>query len=382
VLNYDEQSNDWNYKSKPTENFSIEQNIERLSARYTEHPEFTIREDVQADFENTKLRLSNPRSTQNTILSGLLTPPPERNNSNSKLKNQEDDEVIELLDNIDCKYWKEFESWKKLIMAINSTFTDKKEAQQLSIYYSKKAVELLKYDNYDEEAVLKLLEAPHDKVSIGTICYYSKLSNTENFYKIKAKYQVDFENSDLDIAKTYIKLISDNIKIVDKTVYIYEGRLWAVDEDKKKLQKNIVTTLLDFYDKCNSRYIGLIKNTENSDSKYENYIKTLKQILFDLLSVPSAPPLSGLSFFVSLGFSSAGLSSSSASMMLPASSTRMSPRPPPFFSSGFLSLSDSPGLSFFCSSVKEPSSSSFTSMSVLSSMPTFKLNNPSICRYF
>ena len=211
---------------------------------------------------------------------GLLTPPPTPQPS---INNNDNAETIEILDNIDCKYWSDFESWKKLIMTINSVFDNKKTAEELAIFYSKKTTN----DNYDEEVVLKLLEAEHNKLSIGTICYYSKLSNKDNFYKIKAKYHVVFDNTDYEIAQTYIKLIGDNIKITDNTAYIYEGRLWAVDPDKKKIQRNIVRTLLDFYEKCNARYSGLLKHTETGDANYDKYAKKLKQILELLVSIKS-----------------------------------------------------------------------------------------------
>jgi len=271
----DAKQNYWDVKNTKNNNTTLTfDQVMALSVRNKNAPNITFTNVKPAHKEAVmwgKRRLEKRKTT---------TPPPDQNNNNKDIKN-DNAEIIEILDNIDSKYWSDFESWKKLIMAINSVFDNKKTAEELAIFYSKKTTN----DNYDQEAVLKLLEAEHSKITIGTICYYSKLSNKDNFYKIKAKYHVVFDNTDYEIAQTYIKLIGDNIKITDNTPYIYEGRLWVMDQDKKKIQRNIVRTLLEFYEKCNARYSGLLKHTETGDANYDKYTKTLKQILELLVSI-------------------------------------------------------------------------------------------------
>lgn len=235
---------------------------------YILHIKDIHKEDIENHFKQT-----------NQTNTGLLTPPPEQNKI---INNNYDNELTDILDNIDIKYWSSFDSWKQLILSI-STIDDKKEATELALKYSKKTTN----DNYDEEAVLKLLEVTTDKITKATIYYYSKLSNKDNFYKIKAKYQINFDITDYSIAETYIKLIGDNIKICNKIPYIYEGRLWSADTDKKKIQRNIVKTLLEFYEKCNSRYMGLLKNINTDDDRYDKYTKTLNKINDILFSIKS-----------------------------------------------------------------------------------------------
>ena len=54
-------SGNWEIEEK--NNFVVEQNIERMSARFTEHPEFAMKESVETEFEETKLTLNQRQKT-------------------------------------------------------------------------------------------------------------------------------------------------------------------------------------------------------------------------------------------------------------------------------------------------------------------------------
>lgn len=97
---------------------------------------------------------------------------------------QDHNKNIEFLDIINETYWTEFDSWKRLIMAISATFLDKNEAEKLALHFSAKST-----GNFDEEAVLKLLETEPKTVSVGTIRYYAKKSDEVAFAEINAKYK-------------------------------------------------------------------------------------------------------------------------------------------------------------------------------------------------
>ena len=108
----------------------------------------------------------------------------------------DNNETTDLLDIIKNEYCgTESDSWKRLVLAIKSCF-DYEVAKKIATHYSKKTTK----NNYDKEAVLKLLEASPHSVKIGTIRYYSKLSNKDKFYEVKAKYHMDFETTDYTIA--------------------------------------------------------------------------------------------------------------------------------------------------------------------------------------
>ena len=65
IISYVEVKKEWSLEAKPIASFSTEKNIEKLSARYTEHPEFTIKDHVKADFEKAKETLSKNQTNSN-----------------------------------------------------------------------------------------------------------------------------------------------------------------------------------------------------------------------------------------------------------------------------------------------------------------------------
>jgi hypothetical protein len=151
------------------------------------------------------------------------------------------EEQIEILDNIDYKYWSEYSTWRDLVWAIKNTFGD--SSFEIAKQYSQKT----ESGNYDEDALLKKLDECNDpRISWGTIAFYSKQSNLKKYEKIISKYKKiqdqelkkagkellikaieekkeeekkqnedDFEKMKIDFEKTHCK-------IVNKTIYISE----------------------------------------------------------------------------------------------------------------------------------------------------------------
>ena len=62
IINYSASNNGWSIEKQPLENFSTEQNILKLSARYKNHPSFPLKEDLLEDFELTKSTLTQVRN--------------------------------------------------------------------------------------------------------------------------------------------------------------------------------------------------------------------------------------------------------------------------------------------------------------------------------
>ena len=89
-------------------------------------------------------------------------------------------EQKEIIDNIDIKYINNYQSWLKIIWALYNQFN----SYHICDYVSKKATE--KYKGIKD--IIKHLQ--NDKkhlLTFGTICYYSKVSNQENYIKIDGK---------------------------------------------------------------------------------------------------------------------------------------------------------------------------------------------------
>ena len=149
----------------------------------------------------------------------------------------EHNKSIEFLDIINESYWTEFDSWKRLIMAISATFLDKNEAEKLALHFSAKST-----GNFDEQAVLKLLETEPKTVSVGTIRYYAKKSDEVAFADINAKYKllkkepktIDTEgkkiaNNDLEASTLIYNEIKNKIVFSGGVLYCKTKHVWIAD---------------------------------------------------------------------------------------------------------------------------------------------------------
>jgi len=225
IISYKESKREWSLETKPLASFSTEKNMEKLSARYTNHPEFTIKDHVKADFERAKDNLDKKESA-------ILTPP----STPSPCENI-NDEQIEILDNINNKYWSEYSTWRDLIWAIKNTFSES------SFEIAKKYSQKTNTNNYDEDALINKLEECNDtRISWGTIAFYSKESNLKNYEKIISKYKKikddelkkigkemlmkSFEeqkkNNENEFEEMKIEFEKTHAKIINKTIYISE----------------------------------------------------------------------------------------------------------------------------------------------------------------
>ena len=141
---------------------------------------------------------------------------PQQNTNNPD--NIEHNKNIEFLDIIDPKYWTEFDSWKRLVMAIKITFPDENEAQKLALHFSAKST-----NNFDEESVINLLETDPTSLTCGTIRYYAKKSDEVAFADINTKYKLLKKKDSKD---NFNELKEDfeltHAKIINKALYIHE----------------------------------------------------------------------------------------------------------------------------------------------------------------
>ena len=243
---------DWELTTNPIEQFSIEKHFLKLSTRYTDNPEFTFKDVAWGDIQRENYKKSSGKKSTNkdstkskeaSADSGYDTPVLDE----EKL-NIEQEEGLELLKATNVEYFTEFKYWKPIMIGTGNTFP-KEKAREVAHFYSKKTTR----DNYDADALDKLLDAKLYGCKIGTLRHYCKLSNEETYMKIQLKYKTDYDNSHLSLAEQYLKLIDDDVIYVEDKVYIYEGRLWICDYDKMKLKSNMTQTLKKFYSECFAR---------------------------------------------------------------------------------------------------------------------------------
>ena len=192
------------------------------------------------------------------------------------------EEDLEILDNISNEYFSNYTDWLKLMWSINNEFGD----LELCDKYSKKG------SNYSGIAdIQKILEDDTKKlITFGTANYYSKLSNKENFLKIKVKYSKILENdTDKAIAKIYLNIIGDNVVKQNDELYIYKGTFWEHDETKNMIRLDMSNKLEELFTQQLEVLFTELKELKKND--IENGTKNLekeKQIEIKIKTMKSA----------------------------------------------------------------------------------------------
>jgi len=194
------------------------------------------------------------------------------------IKNIISNENRDILNNIDIKYWNNYQDWLKLIWALYNTYND----INVCDFYSKKSTSYV-----DIKDVKKYVMCDTQKsLSFGTIAYYSKLSNAYEYKQIRIRYN-SLQLSDFDISNSYLNIIGDNIIKHNNQLYIYKKPFWVLDKDKTIILKDLRTTLLKFYADCISfwteKYRIAVKDELKEDADYSEgvmarYQKAIKNI--------------------------------------------------------------------------------------------------------
>ena len=149
----------------------------------------------------------------------------------------------DILDNIDVKYWENFDDWFKLVGAI----VKEKNNTLLADEYSKKASN---YGGWDE-VVKRTENARNADISWGTVMYYSKLSNPEKHQKIMNMHRIDIDLTDAGVATMLLKMKPDDFVFQDGILYYCNGSnpFWKYDDEDNGVKHKIYLDLLDFYSK-------------------------------------------------------------------------------------------------------------------------------------
>ena len=194
--------------------------------------------------------------------------------SNNKIDELVSNEEKEILDNIDAKYIDNYGDWLKLIWGLYNHF----ENIEVCDYLSRRG------SNYDGENVVKkyISDDKRSNISWGTVCWYSRQSNEQNFMEIKRKYRPDFiDGTDNGLAIFFLELEGDNI-INDKgSIYICESPFW-------KLLNTNKGTLINYISKTLQHAITLLRktaykiseqsSTEEEHNKYSELIEAYNKL--------------------------------------------------------------------------------------------------------
>lgn len=174
-------------------------------------------------------------------------------------------ELYEKADLIDIKYINSYNDWTKIIWSLKS---DNIMNKDLALYITKKS-----YLFKDEDFFLKtwnFYNKENLKISIGTFNYYAKISNNQEYIKIKAKY--NYKNIDEvlrlptqeNIAKCFYKISGEDFIYHQNSVYYFNGIVW--ESSNTSLRRKFVTEFTNIFINHNIEILNQLKNLDNENN--------------------------------------------------------------------------------------------------------------------
>jgi len=214
-----------------------------------------------------------------------------------EINNKMNNEFLEaLLCNIDIEYCDNFKSWFNIVGALKAI-----NENDYIDYFSKKSS---KYKSGDYTSIVSGIKGIN--YSVGTIYYYSKLSNARNHFEILDKFnkipiKSYDELGDADYAEIFINISDDVFYHSTRECYFGYNSVKSIWEEKKKEFMLALTTdkLLDYlnkelrkmyYDMSNLEVCTKVEKNCNCKicSLKDNYNKKIKQIEKNIKSCKSA----------------------------------------------------------------------------------------------
>lgn len=178
-------------------------------------------------------------------------------------------DVEKFLDLIDKKYLSNYKDWTKIIWAGKVCNVSEDFLRQIS----------QKCENYTDDAFDNVYNGYSEPTNtIGTIKYYARLSNEKEYLKINADSFKVADQTDLDVAKLYLKLYGDNYIYKDGVLYSYYANKWRVDEKPYRfLKTSIQTHMIEFLNKAKDKLLNFKVKTEEEMEKFKVISKQLDQ---------------------------------------------------------------------------------------------------------
>ena len=218
---------------------------------------------------------------------------------NEVIYNFVEEEIIKYISIIKNKYSDNYQDWVKICASLFNTFDDKK----LIHLFSKKS------KNYNFESVQNFVFKGLDQITLGTLKYYAKISNSEKYWEINNEYNKNHFKictstfTNLDVAEMFIES-SDDILWNDtenyKCLMSYNEntKTWNEIDKNKNINCNVRNILIPKMQKYLPMIYSKMKKAEVGSTEHQKYINQSEHILSNICKLKTLSHLKNISAVV------------------------------------------------------------------------------------
>ena len=263
-LVWNKNNDDWDITEYDTNKFILSvENLTLLSAQYTNYKTIQPKGDWIEKVNNLNKKKNNKTKTKTEI------------KTETKINNI----ILQYCELIDDKYLSNREDWLKIVFAMKREKVDEKDALTIS----NKATNCVPLTDEAWSNVWDKEDERENGCNIGTIKYYAKLSNEEEYNKLN----IEENDEEIDIvtetslARRFMKEKGKHIKYSKDTklYYIYENNKWRSEDPKedKYARQFISYTLINYYKPLKEKILKIC-NLSTTEELYEINRKKIQKI--------------------------------------------------------------------------------------------------------
>ena len=275
------------YEVKENTTFDIENDFEKLSVRYKNHPKFELNNN-EFLLEALKTEKEELQPKEKKMI--VETPKDETTiNNNEKIINLIKPETLGI-----------FDDWKKIIFAMKNEGFSEEFARQTSNRASGNFTPLT------EEAWEKIWNAETSQLTMGTLRFYAKRDSPEEYEELNFKiFEPDKDIKfccDQNTPDTYYAFLYEFLK-PNNTLYIKEddkyytwiNDKWIKENEKGAyLRSNIIETLTNYFKKLIQYYTFKKKEAEKDDLPIDSYKEAITNLNYRKAAVNKTHQLNNI----------------------------------------------------------------------------------------
>lgn len=189
------------------------------------------------------------------------------------------DLVEELLNLITNEYLQNYQDWCKIVWSAKNCGV----AEDFMDTISQKA------NNYTLDGFNNVWKSSYPAYTLGTIKYYAKLSNPDEYYNVIQKNDVNFNvidiHSDKSWANLFMKLCGDNFIFQDGCLYVYHNEKWRIDDKHRFIKNQIQETLIEFLNQYKKNNVNHELKTKEDVDKFKEFTKALSACMKSVCTI-------------------------------------------------------------------------------------------------